>query len=245
MRGLLIIFIFFIAFLNSNLYGQKKVSFDFVLTSDFCFRSLKADAGIPMDIAKSRNSIEKPKIAYKLGIAFNYNINRFSVSLGLLFSKRTYKTLSQSNFLLPDQLDPLYGYNNVPNNSSLSIKKITFLFNYFCIDIPISIKYNLINKKYKFYVFSGLEPNLFISAYNKSIIKHSDGSKSKSSNKDLNDFNKINLSYFGGVGFQHVINDSFAIKVEPFFERNLFSIINAPIKEYLYSYGINLKLSYH
>lgn len=245
MKGLIVIVLFFIAFLNTNLYGQKKVSFDFVLTSDFCYRSLKADTGIPMDIAKSRNSTEKPKISYKIGIATNYNFNRFSIGLGLLFSKKGYKSIVLTNFIFPDSLDPLYGNYNSSNNTFSGLDKIYFTYNYINIDVPILISYNLINKNIKFYIFSGLEPNFFIGAHHKSIILYSDGSKSKSINKELNDFNDVNLSYIGGIGLQYVISDNLDIKVEPIIERNLFSIINAPIKEYLYSYGINLKISYH
>lgn len=244
MKRLLVIIFFLIALLNTN-YGQKKVSFDFVLTSDFCYRSLKADAGIPMDIAKSRNSIEKPKISYKIGLATNYNFNRFSVGFGLLFSKKAYKSIVQTNFIFPDSLDPLFGNYNSSNNTFSDFDKIYFTYNYINIDVPISISYNLINTNFKLYIFSGLEPNFLINAYNKSVIKFTNGSKSKSTNKYLNDFNDINLSYIGGIGLQYVISDNIDIKIEPIIERNLFSIINAPIKEYLYSYGINLKLSYH
>lgn len=245
MKYLFFIILFSIAFTNSNLFGQSKMSYDFVVASGYSFRSLIADNDTAKLIIKGRNSVEKPYIALKGGLAANYNLNQFSVGLGIFLSKKTYKLIPQTNYIIPYNLDPLYGNNGTNNTSLVRLDEIFFTYNYYYCDIPLTIRYNLINKKSKFYIFSGVETNIYVSSNNKTVIKYTGGSKRKSTDKNKSEMNAFNLSYVGGIGFQYFLNDKLGIKIEPYYDRNLFSIIDAPVKEYLYATGINITLTYN
>lgn len=116
-------------------------------------------------------------------------------------------------------------------------------YQYFYIDIPIKVNFNLLTKRAKLYITAGISPNIFIIQKTNSLLQYDDG-HTKKETQTAQDFSIINLTVIGGIGFSYDITEHLYIKIEPTYRRSVTSIIDAPIKGYLYSVGLNTGFYY-
>ena len=164
-----------------------------------------------------------------------------------MFSKKAYQSkIDFSNLIFPEPLHPIYDsiYNQNNTIPEKSINNFTIRYYYYYIDIPFSYTYLLYNKRIKLFISSGLQTNILILAQISSIKYYTDDSKEKINSKDEADYERVNISFEGGIGVEFPITNKLNVIIEPYYERNITTSIQAPIKQYLYSFGLNTKLRY-
>ena len=212
----------------------SKFSIGLTFSPDYCYRNLKADASSQW-IADNRNSYEIPKFGYTTGLNFSYRYNkRVSFGIGLLFSDKGEKTKNiATQWITPSgQPDPI-----------LPIK-LEYNFHYYYLDIPLQLDFNLISLvRGEFYFSASFSPNIFLSQETKSYSEYSDGRKEAGTFTTVG-YNAINLSFTAGIGYRARFSDKFFFKLEPKYRYSITSIIDAPIRGYLFSVGLDIGFYY-
>ena len=238
MKQLLLLIVLgpFTLFSNSgDSIASKKLSIGFTFSPDYCYRKITPDAA-SFWIASHRDSIEIPKFGFTTGFNLAYKFNkRWSIETGFLFSDKGEKTIKQS----------LSGFVVVnPNDPSLPSHYV-FVHHYCYLDIPVKANLYLLTKRTKIYLTAGATCNVFLTKGSQTISEFSDGHSSSSTNyNNIDGYSRFNFAYFAGLGFSYDFTDKFYLKLEPTYRRSINSIIDTPIKGYLYSMGLNTGVYY-
>jgi opacity protein-like surface antigen len=215
---------------SSGSCKKKSFSIGLSVSPDYTFRTLKANTSNQW-LADSRNDIEIPKIGYTVGLKLHSGLNkRFSFEAGLLFSdkgERTKKT--DLNFAQSKQALPVESF---------------MIIHYYYLDVPLKVKYYFLAiRNGGFFVSAGISPNLFLTLKSTSIVEYDDGHIKKNHSYGGN-LSRINLSFTAGLGFQTDISKALYLSIEPTYRRSITSIIDAELKSYLFSAGLDLGLFY-
>lgn len=215
---------------------MKNISIGLTFSPDYCYRTLHPDASVKW-IADNRNTLEIPKFGYTTGLNIAKSINKkITLETGLLYSDKGERTKKYSEVWLTSsgQPDPA-----LPT-------AMTFIYHYIYLDIPIKANYYFLTQKAKFYLTAGISPNVFLSQKTTSILEYSDGHNTKkNSSGNSSGFSRINLTVIAGLGFSYDFTNKLYFKIEPTYRRSITSIIDAPIKGYLYSVGLNTGIYYN
>ena len=231
--------VFFLALLPLALFGQsadssslKRFAIGLNYSPDYSYRTLKPTAESKW-IADSRDTLEIPKYGYTSGLSLLFRISKnLTFETGLQYSNKGEKTKTRKLEIF----DP-----NSPQ-SSMNTMEVTFVYSYNYLDIPIKANYYLINKKFKFFLSGGLSNNIFISSTNKSTISFAPGNSTTNTTKSSTNYSLVNIAALAGFGIEQQLNSKLSLRLEPIYRRSITSIINAPIKGYLYSAGMNFGL---
>ncbi|HTB07452.1 MAG TPA: outer membrane beta-barrel protein [Bacteroidia bacterium] len=220
---------------------QSRLSIGILFSPEYSYRTISPDqSASSQEITTSRNSTEIYRITYSAGIICVYQLNKkITLSIGTEYSDKGYKTKSSTLFLYNPTINPRTG-----TVSSSSTGTATFIYHYYYIDIPIKASYYFIAKRVKIYVSLGLSTNINLSDYNTATLDYSDGTTTSSTEKTNNGFSTINLQAIAGVGTRYDLSRKLYIMVEPTFNYSINSIVQAPIREYLYSFGLNTSVSW-
>lgn len=206
----------------------KKFELGISFSPDYCFRKLKAEQESQW-IADSRDSIEVAKFGYTTGIDLAYNLNsKFNIQTGVLFSdggERTKKTIVS---------DVPYGQEAI---------QYSYNYHHYYLSVPVKVDYKLLTGKLKVYITAGVAANFFL-GHKTTFISTFAHSNEKTSAMVDPGFSKMNLSVLAGLGLKYPITSKANLKVEPTYRRSINSIIDAPVKSYLYSAGINIGIFY-
>lgn len=201
-----------------------------IFSPDYCYRTLKPNSSGNW-IADYRDTLEIPKYGYTIGIIMLFKLNnRINLEIGLQFSNKGEKTKQWD--LHPFQPDPA-----IP-------KKIKFTYSYLYLDIPIKINYNLMNKRFKVFISPGISTNIFIAYNSTSFLEYEDGNTGKISSTSFSGFTRVNIAILAGLGLDYGLTKNLNFRLEPIYRQSITSIIDAPIKAYLYSFGINTGIYY-
>jgi hypothetical protein len=201
---------------------------------DYCYRSLTSDSSGKF-IKDLRDSTEIAKFGYTTGVNFSYIISkRFSVDAAILFSDKGEQMNKGFDVLNP--LNP---------EDPLLAAKLRINYHYYYLDVPIKINFNILTKKVKLYLTAGISPNIYLVYKSKSVLEFDNGHKKKSTSSGRGDYSDINLSVIGGIGFSYDFAKHWSFRLEPVYRRSVISIINTPVKGYLYSIGINTGVYYN
>jgi hypothetical protein len=115
---------------------------------------------------------------------------------------------------------------------------VTQTFDY--LEIPLSVKYMIINRKLGFNVSGGLVTNILV---DNSIIIKQNGEKTILG--ETNEITKVNYLCSVGIGFQYPVLTDLAFSIEPRFRYYLNSINkSAGINVHPYSFGIFAGITY-
>ena len=226
---LLLVVPFSVFSFNSDSLRTKKIQIGVTFSPDFCFRKLKATTDSKW-IADGRDSLEIPKFGYTAGISLEYKVNtKLFLSSGILFSDCGEKTKE-------------YSVDNVTFGQEAT--KYSFKYHYYYLNIPVKANYFIVNRKIKFYLTAGLSANIFL--YQKTtFLTHHQNSDKKASTKSNNGFAPLNFSALIGCGINYPISPKTKLLIEPIYRRSINSIIDAPVKSYLYSIGMNVGILFN
>ncbi|HSI90924.1 MAG TPA: outer membrane beta-barrel protein [Adhaeribacter sp.] len=199
-----------------------------VFSPDVCYRTLSSDAD-SKPIVDFRNQHEIPKFGFTTGASVIYGLNnRVLFESGLLFSDKgeIYKSSSKS---FQDPAAPVTISRN---------------YHYYYLDVPAKVNYYVTTRRVKLFVSAGTSTNLFLGEKLRSTYEYADGRIEKKTAHNTAQFSRVNLAALAGFGVDFELADNLQARVEPIYRRSITSIINAPIKGYLYSAGVNFGVYY-
>jgi opacity protein-like surface antigen len=195
--------------------SYSKFDMGFTYSPEYSYRVLKTNATDSW-MKDAYDTLEVPKYGYTLGLQIIYHVNKnLFIGSGILFANRGEKTKKY----------PVLPINNYTNH-------------YYYVDVPVKANYYLINKKLKLFLTAGASVNVYVSDKTTTDVGNSAGKKETIDTKL--DFSKVNFAFVGGLGIDCPVTDRWYFKLEPSYRRSITPIANAPVKKYLYSYGINL-----
>jgi Outer membrane protein beta-barrel domain len=230
------IHLLFIIFLPFTLFSEtgdsvktKKLQIGITYSPDYSYRKLKSDASGKL-IADMRDTMEIGKYGFTTGVNIVYLITKkISIASGLLLSDKGERT---KKYALGNAASGVLPVNN------------RFIYHYMYLDIPIKANYYILTGKLKLFVTAGMSANIFLTQKTTSILDYNSRSSEKKTSTVESDFSKINLAYTAGLGIDYPISTKMNFKLEPVYRRSITSVINAPVKSYLYSVGLNVGLYY-
>lgn len=227
----LILFSSFLALANSgDSTKPEKAQLGVIVSPDYCYRSLKANADGKW-MADIRDTMEIPKVGYSLGVNMAYALSeRFTFEIEALFSNKGENTKK-------------YDLGNTPFPYVLSKSAISYKKSYYYLDVPLKLNYAISKGKVKFYLTGGASINTFLGQSTIITTDASNGTETSYIGKSQPKFQKINVAIIAGLGLNYALTDKYLIRVEPVYKRSINSIIDAPIKSYLYTVGINFGLA--
>ncbi|GAB1397823.1 hypothetical protein MASR1M65_26030 [Saprospiraceae bacterium] len=172
------------------------------------------------------------KFNYRFGLNYTFQIsNRIVLEVGARYASIGYQT-AKMDIQWGSEHNGNGGYEpdpNLPHNFRNSS-------DYRFIEFPLSAKYILKKGKFTPYIAAGISPNVYLNTRSVTIIE----AKTEISVSKTHNINKLNLSAHAGFGIDYQLNKSLEIYMQPSFRYYLKSISSGPIKEYLYSAGIEL-----
>lgn len=220
------------------LVGQIKSSISTIIGVDYSYRVLQntSNESVVKAIYTARQNREIGKLNYRIG--FNYN-RKISEKLwsesGFRLASIGYKDKKLTDFRWASEYDPNTGTwqpdPTLPHESQL---KYDNLF----LEVPIGFRYVLGNHKLKPYVTFGLSTNIYLITRTKYVTDI--GSQTRSGNSHF--FRRINFSANIGVGFEYAVSENYQIFTQPSFRYYFTKLANAPIKEFLYNFGVEVGL---
>lgn len=187
-----------------------------------------------MNVSKPMlDSLESPKFCYSFGIYSTYQLSkRFSLELGVYYANKGYKID-----------DVTFTTANYPEEAG----KGSIFYNYRYIDVPLNMNFYIINRKFKFFVSTGITANIFINKT--SIIKTDDFDASvinERYNPTRGNTAPFNISFNGSLGLEYELSHHFTLRLQPHYQRFLTAIQESEFATLkLYNYGIRLGASYH
>ena len=206
----------------------KRVQIGINISPDICFRTRKnIDGGSLGDIIVNEyNKIETIKISYSAGLNVCFNIKKFvSLEAGIQYSNKGYRTKFLD--LVFEQPDP-----SLP-------EKVKMIYSYHYIDIPVKVNFTIGKKKVRFFTSVGVTTNIFIEETQIGVLVYSDRTERKTSSTNT-DYNNVNISPTISVGIDYKINNRMNLRVEPTFRYGVLKITDTPVRDYLYSGGLNI-----
>ncbi len=216
-----------------------------VFSPDYCYRKLASDDQ-DKSIVQLRDTIETAKFGYSAGMQIHYYFRkRISFETGFIVSDKGEKT-KKYPLTFGDMIDPRYGFiYPVTTASGPTLKYMVFNYHYYYLSIPLKINYTLAYKKLKMFPSIGLSTDFYLTNKTTLILIFSDNSKHRKQSKNkLINCNAVNFSIVTGLGVSYDLNSRITLVVQPEYRRSLSPIENTPIKEYLYSVGVNTGLYY-
>ncbi len=217
---------------NAKTDTLRKGEFEIgiLFSPDYDFRKLKSDAS-SQAITDIRDTMETAKFGFTAGLNLAYHINkRLVMETGLLFSDRGEKTKKVSFTNVPSGQLPIY---------------FTYKYHYLYLDIPLKVDYYILTGKLKLYATAGASGNVFLMQKTTLLKGNDNGNTEKTSFASNSGFNRISVSILAGLGLDYSISNIIKLQIEPMYRRSLTSIVDAPVKSFLYSAGINFGLYYN
>ncbi|NNE29587.1 MAG: outer membrane beta-barrel protein [Saprospiraceae bacterium] len=217
----------------SYLIGQKH-GIGLMGGFDYTHRFLINDSDDPtIEFIFNKRTVEKGKANYQYGINYRYNISEnLALISGFKLSSVGYRDKKFDDLLWPSEVDPETGQYtpdpSLPHESQ-------FHYDYWMLTIPARIRRTFGEGKVRFYAEGGIAAGYYSSTRS---TETTDVFK-RSNFFVVDDFRKINLSLDLGLGISFRIWDDVEIYAQPggryYFTR---LVAGAPIKEYLYSVGL-------
>ncbi|MBI1286071.1 MAG: outer membrane beta-barrel protein [Flavobacteriales bacterium] len=222
---------------NEVLLLQLKAGY----SPDVAFRTLqprdKNDSGEKQAI-DYRNKDEVPIYGNTAYVSACYNLNQhIGVEAGLQYALKGYQT-KQHELTYGQLIDPRYGFVYNPNAGMAD--KVRFAYRFHYIGIPIKFNYTLGTGKTRFFGSVAVVTEFLVSSQQTAVWSYSDGSKKRNAVSSPYDFRTVNFSPQLSAGVDYRINNRMGVLVEPTFRFGAINIVDAPIRGYLWSFGLNL-----
>jgi opacity protein-like surface antigen len=230
MKKLIVAVLAFLPF--SSVFAQTpaiklpgKVALGLVFSPDRCYRTLTTTNA---DVwgRNMRDDLEIPKFGFTAGGSVIFSLgNQVSLESGLLLSDKGEQTKDMVYYTpYPEPHAPASGKHN---------------YHYLYLDVPAKVNYYIPIGKFRTFVSAGTSANIFIAEKRTSVYTFSDG-HTESRKVNLNSgFSKINIAALAGAGVEYDLTEKCMLRVEPIYRRSITSVIDEPIKGYLYSAGVN------
>ena len=212
----------------------KHWAIGFTISPDYCYRILTTDGSVSSkNIVSSRNENEQAQY----GVTKGFNVccffkKYFSIETGINYSNSGYRTKDFSDFIYFGPPDPY-----IPT-------KTKSIYNYDCIDIPLKTNFIFGKKKLHFIASAGIITDFLLFRTETQTAEYSDGTIMTSNFKSQSGFNFVNLTLLLSAGADINLSKKFNLRIEPTYRYSLDIRDTSPIKEHLWSAGLNFGLYY-
>jgi hypothetical protein len=211
----------------------NKFQFGIIYSPEYCYRTLKTNAENNW-IKEAADDLEIPKFGCSAGVGFGCKLfNKLMFEAEVLYADKGSKSKK----------------NTFENNISIAASgkmpyKSNLVYHYQYIDVPLKLNYYLVNKKINFFVSAGVSVNIFLNQQTETLIEFKDGSSKKFKSSSTAGADNISLTALAGLGINYDFSDRCILKLEPVFKHSITPLANTPLKNYLYSMGINIGIAY-
>lgn len=156
---------------------------------------------------------QEGKVSFSIGLTAIKNINeRLSVHTGLYYAN--IGTRAETNGLRWGvQHDGQGGFNPDIDNGE-DFDNITYIYSLQFVEIPLKIKYVLVNKKYQLYTSQAIIGRYFINERQKTVLEGEDNRTTRKSTLDTK-FNSISPALQTAIGISIPINNHVQCYLEP------------------------------
>lgn len=218
-----------------NGIAQPRPSIEIILGTDISYRTLSysGDNVGPQSVILLRNKNEISKIGNRFGIHFNIPIqNKLMFKTGIQYCNLGYKTKNRTGLKWGSEIN---AQGNWILDPSLP-HEVQNRYSYHYTSIPFIINYQWKKNRLNPYVEGGIGTSIFLNSYTTIVtdINSYDSKETVTSGT----FNKFNLALLLGFGFQYHLSDQFQCFGGPTFSYHLTPLVQAPIEEHLYRFGI-------
>jgi len=230
--SLLLLFSIGLSAQDSTNTSFKRWAVGYTVSPDYCYRILTSDGSAnSIFIVSNRNGNEIPQYGITSGFNVCYFFKKhFSIETGINYSNSGYRTKDFSDFI----------YNGPPDPAIPT--KIKFIYNYNYIDIPLKANVIIGKKKLRFIASAGIITNFLLFRKDIQIAEYSDGAIITSYPKPQTGFNFVNLTLLMSAGTDINLSEKFNLRIEPTYRYSLGIKNTSPVKENLWSAGLNLGL---
>ena len=216
--------------------AKNKVHFGISASVDYNNRFLStADTSEIYElIIRTRKHSEMWKPGYTIGAKVIFPVNQgLNIQTGLLLAQRGYRTPFRESRWPSEEVNGEY----VPNDSLDSWTRL--IFRTYTIDVPIIFQFNTNAENQKWFFAAGFSANIYFKE-TITFVEREDGSTTRETNKRTHDYNPFNLS--PEISFERNFTSFNGTKVQivPTARCNLFPMTNAPVRERLWSAGVNV-----
>jgi Outer membrane protein beta-barrel domain len=214
--------------IETSLNRAKKIRLGINFSTAIGYRKIiNADKNIYNDyIIVSRNEKENSSFNYDIGATICYLLNeKINIETGIQYTKKGYSFKNQ------------YLVFENPTGNDLVYANGKYNFNY--LDFPFKINIEFGKKRIAFAAGIGFMANALIGNNQKLYVTYADGRNEIRTVKNDFEFRKFNISSIFSAGINCKINNKSNLKIAPTFQYGIVSIIDAPIKEYLWNVGVN------
>ncbi len=215
-------------------YGQvpgvqeEKKYIGFTFSPDYWLRSPKPNPN-SQAIASFYNNFYIPQFSFRTGLVYGFNLNhKVSLEAALLYTNKSERT-PKLTYVSPTPTSP---------------REVTIIFHDIYLDIPLKIKYFLMQKQDGLYIAGGFSPNKHMFTKQTSNILYNDGHTGTTTYYDIPKL-LFNPNLILGVGFSSNITKKIFFKIEPTGRFLISSFMgNQQYGTYIYSFGIDVGLFY-
>lgn len=225
---------FFTIASNADSVNTKKVSIGLSFSPDFCYRILRSDPSYKFFVDQNNNGAY-PSFGFNTGVNCLIQLNKkLNIELGCLYAVKSEKYQFKIDISTTNTVQA-----TIPN-------QIISKYNYRYIDLPIKFNYTLLDKRIKLYALCGFSSNIYLYQTNISISKYDNGVITRNtSDHYYSEFYAVNFSGLIGLGLDYHINKKLHTRIEPMYRQFITPIANTPVKNYLYTIGVNVAAYYN
>lgn len=208
--------------------GTGKWSAGVHFSPCYSYRTLHEETTLP-GIKEYRDSVEVAAFGYEVGSILSFHhTDHFSLESGLSFSARHYHTPYQDIVFEEDEAVEQFSKDNY----------------FYDLSVPLTGRYTFFPGKVRWVIQAGVSLDIFLLGHTVSRLKYTDGHITKSSGRMTADFSRFGMSALVGAGIEFPISSQISIRVLPQYHHSLFPLLDAPVKEYQWSFGLDTGISY-
>ncbi len=207
-------------------------------------------------------AVEKSLLAFSGGLNVNYRFaQRWSVESGLFYSQKRQMAdnlvgsamnglQNEMAIYTPDGVKQLQTEINSPSfkgtqvigsshNETYYSSEMNYISNLDYLELPIIVRYKIIDRKIGFDILSGISTNILIG--NRSSIVQDDISLWTGQNQEIS---PLLYNATIGLGLNYNFYQNFSFNLEPTFKYSLINSENTTIAQYPYSFAVFAGFSY-
>ena len=217
--------------------SQKLTSVDIVGGTDNAFRTLQSssDNAIYSNIIEGRNSDETAKLNWRSGVHYNVSVAKnLYFKSGAQVSRFGYNGPELNGLKYPNQHDGDGGFD--PDAYSGESSSVSFNYHYFFVEMPITVRYEIPAGKFSTFLELGAIPSAFL--ISQSTVSTDLGATNAVIPEADTRFNRLHVFSVVSVGVNYDATKAIQLFAQPILRYDLVALADAPIKEHLYSLGL-------
>jgi hypothetical protein len=211
---------------SESLAGKWSAGLHFA--PEYSYRSLQSGNDWQSTV-EYRDSTEIPSFGFCTGAFFQYRLNKkISFETGLNISDRHYSS----------------EYIDLVMEEDEELRQVKNSHHFYYLSLPVKGNYNLYEGRASIYLTATVSFDVYLLGRNVSHLKYADGHVDRNTNRMRSDLSFFNMSGSVGAGVSLPLNERLSIRFEPTYRRTFFPLLDAPVREFSYSFGLDTGVSY-